>query len=291
MNAQLLSSLALCLFMNVAYGQIPEGGFDNLTSSGGCSQPTGWNTVNGTTGALGLCTAESETNNPYSGFAALKITSEFFFFAAQVIPGIVSNGNIDIQSQGVTGGIPFTERPTAFKGWYRAEPENNDTYSMIAVLINENNGDTVGAAIFEDNTTVSNWTEFNVPVDYFTQDIPTLLQINLFASDPQNPQNGSTVYFDELDYESLTVGLQENDAANINVYPNPAVDDVFFNIGAYETARVNIYNVLGTSVLEQVVTQTQNSVSLLQLTHGAYIWQLTTRKGEAIKAGKLILTK
>jgi hypothetical protein len=290
MNTQLLTNLALCLFMNVAYGQIPEGGFDNITSSGGCSQPVGWNTVNGTTGALGLCTAESETSNPYSGFAALKITSEFFFFAAQVIPGIVSNGNIDIQNQGVTGGIPFTERPTAFKGWYKGEPVNGDTYSMVAVLINENTGDTVGAAIFEGNSTVSNWTQFSETVEYFNQENPTILQITMFASDPENPQNGSTVYFDELDYESLTVGLQENDAANINVYPNPAVDDVFFNIGAYETARVNIYNFLGTSVLEQVVTQTENSVSLLQLAHGTYIWQLTTKKGEAIK-GKLILTE
>jgi len=277
--------------MNVAFGQIPEGGFDNLTSSGGCSQPTGWNTVNGTTGALGLCTAESETSNPYSGFAALKITSEFFFFAAQVIPGLVSNGNIDIQSQSVAGGIPFTERPTAFTGWYKAEPVNGDAYSMIAVLINENTGDTVGAAIFEGNSTVSNWTQFSETVEYFNQDNPTLLQITMFASDPENPQDGSTVYFDELDYESLTVGIQENDATNINVYPNPAVDDVFFNIGTHETARVNIYNILGTSVLEQAVTQTQNSVSLLQLAHGTYIWQLTTRKGEAIKTGKLILTK
>ena len=291
MKKHLLSFTVLLCSSAIALAQIPEGGFDNLTSEGGCSQPAGWNTVNGTTGGLGICTAESETGNPYSGNAALKISSEFFFFAGQVIPGLVSNGAIDIGSQSVSGGVPFTERPTSFSGWYRAEPENGDTYSMIAVLINENSGDSVGVAIFEGNTTVSAWTEFIQPVQYLNQQTPTLLQITMFASDPLDPQNGSTVYFDELDYQSITVGLTETERSLIKAYPNPVVDDVYFELGEVEQAVVTVYNIIGIKLMEANLKGSNNRLDTGSLPSGTYIWQMTSLDGEPLKSGKLQVVK
>jgi hypothetical protein len=160
MKSTLLAVIVILSSITVTFARIPNGGFDNTSTQSSCTQPVGWNTVNGSTGAFGLCTAETESNNAYSG-NALKITSEFFFFAGQVIPGLVSNGSINIQNQSVTGGVAFSERPTAFTEWYRAEPVNGDTYSMIAVLINENTGDSVGVAIFEGTSTVTDWTQFS----------------------------------------------------------------------------------------------------------------------------------
>ena len=112
----------------------------------------------------------------------------------------------------------------------------------------------------------------------------------MFASDPTNPQDGSTVYFDELDYESLTVGIEDYNQGDINTYPNPVIDNVVFNLGSNELATVNIYNILVTSVLQEAITREQNSVSLRFISNGTYIWQLTTRQGEPIKTGKLIKT-
>ena len=131
MKKHLLSLTALLCSSAIALAQIPESGFENW-SSGGCDEPSGWNTVNGSTSILGLCTAQEETSNPYFGSSALKIeTGELGFPVFQTVPGLVSNRTIDIQSQSVSGGVPFTERPTAFTGWYRAEPQNGDSYSMI----------------------------------------------------------------------------------------------------------------------------------------------------------------
>ena len=289
MKKHLLSLTVLLCSSAIALAQIPEGGFDNLTSEGGCSQPVGWSTVNGTTGGLGLCTAEAETSNPYSGAAALKIETGTIFF--QTVPGLVSNGTINIQSQSVSGGVPFTERPTSFSGWYRAEPENGDTYSMIAVLINENTGDSVGVAIFEGNTTVSIWTEFIQPVQYLNQQTPTLLQITMFSSDPLNPVVGSTVYFDELDYQSITVGLTETERSLIKAYPNPVVDDVYFELGEVEQAAVAVFNIIGVQVLEANLTGTNNRLDTSSLPPGTYIWQMASLYGEPLKSGKLQVAK
>ena len=285
-----LLSLSLSIVTSVAISQIPEAGFDNWSSSGSCDQPVGWNTVNGTTGILGLCTAQRETANPYSGSSAIKITTgQLGFPVFQTVPGIVSNGNIDIQNQGINGGIPFTDRPTAFTGWYRAAPLGNDTYSMIAVLINEATGDTVGASIFEGSATVSTWTAFNQPVQYLNQDMPTLLQISLFSSDPLNPQNGSTVYFDELGYESVTVGVADFDYADVLSYPNPTEGEIFFSIGKLNQAIVTIHNILGVKVMEQTISGINNSLDLRHLPSGTYVWQMNAVSSEVVKTGKLLL--
>ena len=279
--------LSLFLFNAAsAFGQVPNGSFDNTTTESGCSQPEGWTTVNGSTGSFGLCTAESETNNAYSG-NALKISSEFFFFAFQVIPGLVSNGNIDINSQSVSGGVPFTERPVSFSGWYRAEPVGGDTYSLIAVLINENTGDSVGVAIFEENSTVTDWTQFVQPVQYLNQQTPTLLQITMFASDPLDPQDGSIVWFDELDYQSITVGITENQANRIKAYPNPILDDVYFELGEIDQVVVTVYNIIGARVLEANLSGVNNRLDVSSLPSGTYIYQMASLEGEPIKSGKL----
>lgn len=291
MKQLLLALTVLTATSLTALAQIPEAGFENW-SSGNCGEPAGWNTVNGSTSILGLCTAQEETTNPYSGSSALKIqTGELGFPVFQTVPGLVSNGDIDIQNQSVTGGITFTDRPTAFTGWYRAEPVNGDTYSMIAVLINENTGDSVGVAIFEGTSTVTDWTFFNQPVQYLNQQIPTLLQITMFASDPLNPQNGSTVYFDELDYESITVGVQETELADIKAYPNPAADMVFFNIEKAENVVVEVYNMLGLEVLESNFTEMNNRLDVSELSAGTYIWQMISTSGQQMKTGKLLIAR
>lgn len=284
-NALLL--LFLGFLASSLSAQIPEAGFETW-SSGGCDEPSGWNTVNGSTSILGLCTAQQETTNPYSGSSALKIeTGELGFPVFQTVPGLVSNGEINIQSQSVSGGVPFTERPTSFSGWYRANPVNGDTYSMIAVLINENTGDSVGVSIFEGNTTVSAWTQFTEPVQYLNQQTPTLLQITMFASDPLNPQDGSTVYFDELDYQSITVGITENQINQIKAYPNPVVDDVYFELGEIDQAVVTVYNVIGVRVMEANLSGVNNRLDMGSLPSGTYIWQMASLEGEPIKSGKL----
>lgn len=291
MKQHLLALSVITATALTALGQIPEAGFENW-SSGNCGEPTGWSTVNGSTSILGLCTAQRETANPYSGSSALKIqTGQLGFPVFQTVPGLVSNGTINIQSQSVSGGVPFTDRPTAFTGWYRAEPVNGDTYSMIAVLINEVTGDSVGVAIFEGTSTVTDWTFFSQPVQYLNQQTPTLLQITMFASDPNNPQIGSTVYFDELDYESITVGISETERERIMVYPNPVINEVYFELGEIEQAVVSIYNMIGVRIMESNLSGMNNRLDMTSLPSGTYIWQLASLEGEPIKTGKFLVVE
>ncbi|MDB4656044.1 T9SS type A sorting domain-containing protein [Flavobacteriales bacterium] len=272
--------------------QITDAGFENWTVGAPCSDLNEWNTANSTTGTLaGMCSVTQETADPHSGSSAVTLTTIQIPLANQPIPGAVTTGIIDVQNLTVSGGLPFTDRPTSFSGWYQGAPLAADSYSFAALLINENTGDTVGTAGFTSSATVSTWTQFTAPVTYSSPDNPTIVQILLLSSDQTNPIEGSVAKFDHLSYETLTVGIEDVDADLIKTYPNPVVESVFFNTGSSETAVVSIFNVLGTKVLEHSISSSNTGICMSHLPAGTYIWQFSNLEGKLLKTGKLIYTK
>ncbi len=276
----------------LTHAQITNGGFENWTAAGNCDEPDDWGTLNGSTGILGICTAEQETVNFHGGTSAILLSTVFIGFPVnQIAPGIVTTGTINTTTEEVEGGHAFTERPTEFTGWYLADPEPGDNHSFAALLINENTGDTVGSAGWVGTTDVSSWTMFTAPVTYYLPDAPTQLQIILLPSDGFVPIAGSTVTFDDLEYETLTVGLDEPGTDMIRTYPNPVVENVFFNLGNSAEAIVSVFNILGEKVMEQKLTGAENRIHMGGLVNGTYVWQFSTTDGDLLKTGKLLLIR
>jgi len=291
MKKTLLFTISIALFGLTSKGQIIDAGFENWTTGSPCSDTDDWGTANGTTGQLGVCTVTQETSDPHSGSSAIKLTSTFIAFANATAPGVASTGTVDALNQTITGGQAFTERPTSFSGWYKGAPQTGDSYSFLALLINENSGDTVGTAEFSSNATVSTWTSFNAPVNYTSQDDPTILQIILSSSVVTAPVAGSEATFDDLDYEVLAVGTDEYDVAQIKTYPNPVVDQVTFDLGNIGQANLEVYDILGLRVFSGNITEANRVVDVENLARGTYVYQLSTVQGEALKTGKLLLVK
>lgn len=296
MKKTLLSIAAACVAFVSVNAQIVNADFEAWTQGGTSPNtymdPDGWSTLNSSTAILGIFTTEKETSNVHGGSGACKQTTRFIGFPInQMAPSIVTNGTINTQTQAVEGGQAFTERPTSFTGWYVASPQNSDSYSFGALLINENTGDTVGSASWEGSATVSTYTMFTADVTYTSQDNPTILQIILLSSDPTNPQENSTATYDDLGYTTNTVGTEEFDIEIIRTYPNPVVDKVFFNLGSNEEANITLYNVIGSKVATAKLTKDANSMDLSLLPAGTYVWQFADANGNVIKTDKLIVTK
>lgn len=291
MKKTLLSIFALA-FITTVNAQIVNGTFEAWTQGGTSpntyENPDGWATINSSTSVLGLVTCSKETSNVHGGSGAAKLTTGFIAFPInQMVPCIITNGTININTQMAEGGQAFTERPTAFTGWYVASPQSGDTYSFEAYLINDGTGDTVGTAMFSSTATVSNYTMFTADVTYTSQDNPTTLQIILLSSEPFNAQENSTVTFDDLDY-TTTSSVDELGVELIRTYPNPVVNEVYFNLGKYTQAKVVFYNVLGSKVKEAVITYDMNYVDLSSLAEGTYVWQFINEKKQVVKTGKLV---
>ncbi|MGH2667197.1 T9SS type A sorting domain-containing protein [Flavobacterium sp.] len=75
------------------------------------------------------------------------------------------------------------------------------------------------------------------------------------------------------DVTSVTLGVAENNISGLKVYPNPAKTNLFVTSDNFEAKKVEIYNVLGKSVLSATVTNAPVNVSAL--TTGVYMVKVT----------------
>jgi hypothetical protein len=76
---------------------------------------------------------------------------------------------------------------------------------------------------------------------------------------------------------SLNSGIQEIlNKANINIFPNPASDELHINLAGYksEIIRMNILDMRGRVVMAREILQRDNSFDISGLTNGVYIIEL-----------------
>jgi hypothetical protein len=93
----------------------------------------------------------------------------------------------------------------------------------------------------------------------------------------------TTIYYSS----GSSTNIIETDNANFAVYPNPATESVSFSWkGNYEILTLELYQVTGARVLEQI-TSSGKSVSISNLGNGVYLYKLMDGP-KLIKTGKLI---
>jgi hypothetical protein len=89
------------------------------------------------------------------------------------------------------------------------------------------------------------------------------------------------------------VGLstqKSNNAFDVNVYPNPAKDDVTIEIKNAQQSNYNlqIFNGLGSSILQRNISNNKITIQKGSLPAGIYFYQVSSAQGIA-GVGKLII--
>ena len=97
-----------------------------------------------------------------------------------------------------------------------------------------------------------------------------------FADRTQN----NVSYFDQLSFGS-TAGLDDNIFNAVKMFPNPAKDVVQFSINANEQLAIEIFDVLGKSVLR--IDNVQNEVNVSELNSGLYFVHIALGDQKATK--------
>jgi len=89
-----------------------------------------------------------------------------------------------------------------------------------------------------------------------------------------------------------TVGLENNEyASGISVYPNPASDEINFDISIADAEEVAIIDATGKLVQSVKINQAITTVNVSQLTNGLYIYQVYNSNGDRIYVNKFNITK
>ena len=157
--------------MTCSFAQVlPNPGFEAWTHSTFplYDDPNNWNTLNPTTGLVGVITCSKATAaaEHHAGAAAVKLVTKSV--SGQIANGIVTTGTINTSTQTIGGGLPYTLRPDSIIGFYRYTPVSGDNgFVELQLLGSGGDTDTIGYARFmTPTTTVGSFMRFAVAINY-----------------------------------------------------------------------------------------------------------------------------
>lgn len=84
-----------------------------------------------------------------------------------------------------------------------------------------------------------------------------------------------------------TVDVEEQEAMNMSIYPNPVVDQVNITVEDFSNATLEIYNLLGEVVKSTQLSSQNTQVDVSNLTNGTYIVRVVN--GQKVATKKVII--
>jgi hypothetical protein len=276
--------LPALLFFGVQVGfaqGVPNGGFENWTSGGfGPEEPTGWATLN-ILSALGNPTSVTKVTPSNSGNFAMRVQTVVLTNnpAPGDVPdtlGIAFTGSLDLLGGGgIVIGYPYTQKPTAFKFFYKFEPSGIETEAGIVVFFTKFNtvnqeSEDIGFAEVVFTSAQTTFAEFIAEVSFFDPFISpdTAAVIVLSGSNP-----GSAVTLDDLEFTLPGASVKEviQVQPSLKMFPNPTTDFITFDVNIKNEAELRVFSIWGKEVLNTTLTNSNPSLYVGGLAPGVYI--------------------
>jgi hypothetical protein len=236
----------------------------------------------------------SRTEDAYSGIYAARLETKEIF--SQIASGSLFTGSFiaDMFDSQALLGIPFTDKPSHFSGWYKYTPGtyknsrnvlSTDECSIYALLSkwNGTSRDTIALAKLQSSQTVSEYTNFNLEFVYESDETPDSISV-VFASSALGDLFiggvGSVLYIDEIEliYDQSSITNTNNLSDRITYQLN----DKHLEIRTSCTeSSLKIYNIFGRLLYNNSSADLQYNINLNSFNPGVYIIYLTDNKGNA----------
>lgn len=284
--------LSLSAFVAIAQNAAtPNPGFENWTQQSNYWNPNSWNNLNSSTYILGVftCQRASAAADVHSGSYAIKLTTKSVF-------GITANGIastatlITTPPYGITGGIPYTDRPDSIVGWYKYTPANANDSGFVQFALLTNNYDTIGMVKFNTpNTPVTSYTRFSKAITYLSPATPELSYWILSASDGVNPVVNSVLIVDDIDLIFVTTPVTgEPVKSPIAPVSNLVQEEIVIKNPSEKQVFFELTDLSGRMVMREEITHHRQSISSAMLNNGIYIYRLSDLNGSVHSSGKVI---
>jgi hypothetical protein len=296
----LLSALALaglfCFNSSMAQSGLANLDFENpgAFTNHGCNsstvQPSGFTgSMCGYNGVNGIL---SPSTTPQNGNYYMSIKN--LQTCGYLDVGQYQSTKINPQSPG--WGVPYTQRPTAFCGYFRSSGMVNTDTMYIVVYFSKNSA-IIGSGKFLITANQPNWTNFCAPINFMNAQIPDTIKIRFAASrffgtgNTTNMNSQTDVL--EVDNCSLSFATGANEFSMhsaLSISPNPANDKV--NIVLQENTQVftaSLFDITGKQVLKKTISSHAGTLDVSDLAAGAYILKILS-EGE-VKTSRLIISR
>lgn len=288
---------ALVSVFVIGQTQMPNGNLEDWTDTGlGFENPDHWQTPNEATLITMQFTTTKSTDAASGTYSARLEAIEVA--AGFVAPGVITLGNFIVDyvnnTAYMTGGIPYTDRPLYLCGIYKNLPVANDS-SIIMVyfteyLADKGQTDTIGLGLMYGSQTVENWTNFNIPINWFNDHNPDTMNLFIVSSNIINPADGSIMYIDKLEFVN-NLGIEEPvSVINTSVYPNPATDLLTFSFDKKINGELKLFNTEGQVVFSTPINANEQKVDVRTLAPGTYYYGLF-EKEKKLASGQLVISR
>lgn len=310
MKKQLLTLSLLSTMSVAAFAQsIPNGGFEDWVTITpeeqfgdpserspyqdlGPEKPLTKNflrTINESVGGFDVLVAPELTSyrstDAHSGDYSIRLRSTSK--SGTFVPGAFTTGDIinlnDVNNVGVHLGRPYahTAQATNFEGWFKYEPQGNDS-ALFQVYFLKNSVE-IGRGEYMEKNAVSDWTKFDIAINWTSADIPDTVVIAVSASAAINFVNlfqcqgeiGSQLFVDDIAFTGNGISVNEASFSQISasLFPNPAIDKVTLSINQTisDNMFVQMFDLSGKKVVDSKIVSENTVIETSNLNAGVYI--------------------
>jgi len=288
MKRSVLLFLTIMFFTSInLIAQVPNGGFENWTNG----IPDNWMGIN-------IAGHESliQSSFKHSGSSALSGKVVLWPNVGLYPPVIYSFNQSSL-------GFPITQRYNGLKGYYAFKPNGGDKL-YITVSILDSNDFFIGSGGIDVEATSENYTAFEIPIAYFSENTAVSCYIALGVNGPNTNEDyheGTEMFIDDIEL-SMDVSSDVKDDAILNSFelkqnfPNPFNPSTSISYSVPQNAFVTlkVYNILGNEVATLVNDEKpagvyQVTFNASQLSTGIYFY--TLQSGNFSETKKLMLMK
>ena len=290
----ILVAIVACLTQ--AQTVIPNSGFENWTTTGNYTDPTGWDTPNQELMAIpffGFPVVTKSTDHQGTGSYSAKLETKHLSLPPMDIPGFMTCGklvvNITNGTYVLSGGAPCNDQPTHLKGYFKYSPKGGDSCVIGIGLTRTVAGvqDTIGMGSFSSKDTVSDWTPFSAWIDYISTNMPDTMNIIAMSTAQEVMTPGTILYVDNL-FLDYTVSTRDKPAEDpIQVYNDRETKRViiFVKNNEPEPVSVALYNMAGQR-LNQGKLQVKSDrmiISYQSFSKGVYLLEVLQGKNRFVE--------
>lgn len=270
------------------------------SESGRFEEPVGpWKTANFGVDfdqSAGVDPVEKVTD-AYSGDYAAKMES--ISIISTPTAGALWTGNFEFNlldpASSAKFGVPYEGTPEALQFYYKYFPVNGDSMGVYTILRrwnpNTHQQDTIAYAEVRQTETTSEYTLFDLQLDYFINDVqPDSIEIAFTSSAAGFEyilQEGSALYIDEVKLIN-TVGIIDvlSPEVTVRTFPNPATDRLQFELGeVIPNAQLLIFDSMGRHINTLKPTTIKSELDVTDWNTGTYYFLLKNEKGHALNSG------
>jgi len=191
----------------------------------------------------------------------------------------------------------ITHRPDSLVGWYKANPKTGDFPTVRVVLhtgyaeVSDNSDTTnyVGGYRLElPSQTVTEWTRFSIPINYYKDINPEFAIVILTSSIGVQATKDSEAWFDDLKFiYNDGTGVEEMTDNNISVTGSDGDIVINFKTTKINSATLDVFDIQGRNLYsDKIQVQSQTRLNL-NLNTGIYVVRINN--GSKLISKKIII--